>query len=335
MTGSTIWTRAAGYGPQFLEQLNDDFEDSLLLVGRVLGDCRDVTAVVVCAVDRHGIDARLTTPGGERDLRLDFAQPLTEVADLTMQAFGLVTRARARSGEAGSTSAERAMAEIAGIRTFVTSVRAVAEVHPHLRRITFGDGDLTSFAPLGPDTFLYVLLPPPGRAELTVDQGFSWDAYQQMPEADRPVGAYYTLRHWRPAEAELDLLFVLHGDGGPASRWAARARPGMPVALWGPREAWNPSARDRLVPAGRRRHGPAGRRRHPRAPARRHHRDGGRRGGGSRRAQDLPQRPGVTVTWCHRHGAAPGTIPLLVDAVQQSPGRRAGPTRGVGARATP
>ena len=40
--------------------------------------------------------------------------------------------------------------------------------------------------------------------------------------------------------------------------------------------------------------------------------------------QDLPQRPGVTVTWCHRDGAAPGTIPLLVDAVQQltwPPGR--------------
>ena len=54
----------AGYGPPFLERLNDDFEDSLLLVGRVLGGCREATAVIARGVDRHGIDARLTTPRG-------------------------------------------------------------------------------------------------------------------------------------------------------------------------------------------------------------------------------------------------------------------------------
>ena len=42
------------------------------------------------------------------------------------------------------------------IPTFLASVVAVRDVHPHLRQITFGGGDLTTFAPLGPDTFLYV-----------------------------------------------------------------------------------------------------------------------------------------------------------------------------------
>ena len=82
-------------------------------------------------------------------------------------------------------------------------------LHPHLRQITFGGGDLATFSPAGPDTFLYLLLPPPGRTELTIDQSFSWEAHAQLPDEDKPVGAYYTLRHWRPVVQELDMLCVL------------------------------------------------------------------------------------------------------------------------------
>ena len=44
-----------------------------------------------------------------------------------------------------------------------------------------------------------------------------------MPDEEKPLGAYYTLRAWRPEVLELDMLFVLHGDSGPSSAWAARA----------------------------------------------------------------------------------------------------------------
>ncbi len=57
------------------------------------------------------------------------------------------------SGEAGETTAERQIRLMSTIRTFLTSVVAVRDVHPHLRQITFGGGDLTTFVPLGPDTF--------------------------------------------------------------------------------------------------------------------------------------------------------------------------------------
>jgi len=99
-----------------------------------------------------------------------------------------------------------------------------------------------SFSPVGPDSFLYVLAPPPGRDELTIDATFSWEHYESMAVADRPIGAYYTLRQWRPEVSELDMWFVLHGDQGAASAWAGRAKPGDPVALWGPRTAYNPPA---------------------------------------------------------------------------------------------
>ena len=116
--------------------------------------------------------------------------------------------------EDGQTTAERELAEEAGIRTFLTTVTAVEDVHPHLRRITFGGGDLGTFAPIGPDTFCYVLLPPPGRRRADGRPVVHVGApTATMPPEEQPVGAYYTVRAWRPTAAELDMLFVIHDDG--------------------------------------------------------------------------------------------------------------------------
>jgi NADPH-dependent ferric siderophore reductase len=128
------------------------------------------------------------------------------------------------------------------LRTRLTEVVAVTEVAPRLVEVTFRGGGLDDFMPVGPDTFLYLLLPPPGRPELTIDESFGWEGYERMPESERPVGAYYTLRRWRPELAELDIWMVLHDDPGPAAGWAERARPGEVVALWGPRTAYAPPA---------------------------------------------------------------------------------------------
>ena len=105
---------------------------------------------------------------------------------------------------------------------------AVEQLSPHFKQITFGGGDLATYQPTGGlDEFLYVLAPPPGRNDLTIDASFSWDTYEAIPEGDRPVGAYYTVRRWRPEAAELDLLFVLHGEhdgngGGSRRRHGGR-----------------------------------------------------------------------------------------------------------------
>lgn len=209
------------------------------------------------------------------------------------------------------------MSDLAALRTFVAEVVRVVDVHPTLRQITVRGDDLGTYEPAGPDTFLYLLLPPPGRAELTVDAGFTWTAHQAMPEADRPVGAYYSQRAWRPAARELDLQCVLHHRSGPAGDWVARARVGDPVALWGPRTAWAPPADtawhllvadDTGLPA---------------AAAVLEHlpheavvRVVAEVDGPTTRPR-LPVRPGadVEVVWCHRAGRPPGTTTLLVDAV--------------------
>ena len=46
-----------------------------------------------------------------------------------------------------------------------------------------------------------------------------------MPDDVRPPIRTFTIRELRPAELELDVDFVLHGDTGPASTWAGRASP--------------------------------------------------------------------------------------------------------------
>lgn len=210
-------------------------------------------------------------------------------------------------------------AELATIRTFLTSVKAVQDVHDHLRRITFQGGDLSGFWWPSPDTFVYVLLPPPGRTELTIDQSFSWEGMSAMPPEDQPVGAYYTVRDWRPDAVELDALFVLHGDEGHASAWAMRAQPGDPVALWGPRSAYAPPpATDRLLLVADETGLPAVAVILEQAPPKwpvvvlAEVEDEACR-------QPLPDRPGTTVTWLHRNGQAAGTTSLLADAVRALP----------------
>jgi NADPH-dependent ferric siderophore reductase len=305
--------------PDILGRLNADFEDSVLFIGRILGERPGATAARVVAVDSRGADLVVTDPDGEHRVRLPYANPLTDPAHVGMELFGLVVTARRRSGEPGTTSAERAMAEMSSIRTFLTEVVAVEDVHPHLRRITFGGGDLATFSPLGPDTFLYVLLPPPGRTELTIDQGFTWESVERMPEADRPVGAYYTLRAWRPERAELDMLFVLHGDTGPASAWAQRARPGDPVALWGPRQAFEPPAdTDWYLLVADETGLPAVARILESLPPGTTARVFAEVASPDER-QPLPEAPTYDVAWLYRGGAEAGTTTLLADAVRAMP----------------
>jgi NADPH-dependent ferric siderophore reductase len=126
------------------------------------------------------------------------------------------------------------------MRTFVVEVLGVARPTPAVRRVTLGGAGLGSFRSPGADAFVYLLLPPDGRADLTVGPDFTWERYRAMARPERPVGAYYTVRAHRPERGELDLDVVLHQPDGPASRWAARARRGDPVAVWGPRVLHEP-----------------------------------------------------------------------------------------------
>ena len=53
-----------------------------------------------------------------------------------------------------------------------------------------------------------------------------------QPDSERPVTRTYSICIQR--ENEIDIDFVLHGDGGPASRWAVDCRDGETIMVGGP-----------------------------------------------------------------------------------------------------
>lgn len=310
-------------GENLVVRFNDEFGDAVLFVAQALGGFADATEARIVAIDPEGIDSLVTTPDGEHTARIDFGVDVVVPDHLTLALFDLLERAREASGGDGQTTAEREMASLAEIGTHLTEVVAVTDIGPRLRKVTFGGGDLaTTFRPLGPDCFFYVLLPPPGRTELGIDQTFTWEAHALMPVEDQPVGAYYTLRGWRPEVAELDILMVLHDDlghVGHASAWGSRAAVGDKVALWGPRTAFHPpEGTDRLLLVADETGLPA---------------IAGILGwlpegmpatvvaevANVDDHQPLPDRSEAEVVWLHRDGAEAGTTSLLVDAVRELP----------------
>ena len=211
--------------------------------------------------------------------------------------------------------------ERALIRTFITEVVAVKQIGPHMVQVTCGGGDLREFQPFGPDTFLYVLAPQAGQHTLNFDSSFAWSAYDEMPEADRPVGAYYTMRSWRPEHDELDLIVVTHeehgGEGGEGSRWAQRVQIGDSVGLWGPRRVYDPpEATDRYLLVGDEKgvHAIAAILEALPATTRI---DVIVEVDGPADQVPLAAGPNTSVRWLYRNGAAAGTTTALLAEVQQ------------------
>jgi len=93
-----------------------------------------------------------------------------------------------------------------------------------MRRITFTGPELAGFLPLLPASYLKLIFPEPGQTEPS----------RPLPDAPRPTAMRtYTPLATRPETLEVDVDFVLHGDG-IASTWAAQAQPGQVLYLMGP-----------------------------------------------------------------------------------------------------
>ncbi|MCO5999738.1 siderophore-interacting protein [Actinoallomurus rhizosphaericola] len=133
-------------------------------------------------------------------------------------------------------------ATAAPFRFFDSRVVRTRRLGPSTIRITFGGDSLAGFAAGGRDQRFKLFLPHPHQYSpvIPTDAGEDWFArWRAMDPAVRAVMRSYTVREQRRDPGELDVDFALHGDGGPASRWAARAVPGDPVVLLGPVEPDN------------------------------------------------------------------------------------------------
>lgn len=203
------------------------------------------------------------------------------------------------------------------LKNFLARVIRSERISPRMHRLTIGGGDLGNFVSAAADQFITLILPQPGQERPLIDPAtFTWEIYRTMPEETRPIVRNYTARHHRPEVAEIDVDFVIHGDGGPASHWALGAQPGDQLAIWGPRMAYAPPegttwqllcADDTGLPA---------------VAAILEDLAPGERAiafveiADAAEEQSLISAGEVTINWLHRNGLPAGEGDLLIDAVR-------------------
>lgn len=121
------------------------------------------------------------------------------------------------------------------VRQVLTAeVVASKQLSPNFVRVTLGGEGLRSFTPMGYDQWFRLFLPRDGQTTLRLPTRASalWYAqYLMMSTETRPAARNYTVRAYRPDGPELDIDFVTHGDGGPASAWAQSVAAGTEVGL--------------------------------------------------------------------------------------------------------
>ncbi|MFJ7588057.1 siderophore-interacting protein [Streptomyces sp. NPDC097617] len=138
---------------------------------------------------------------------------------------------------------------VAHFRFFELEVVRTRRLGHSFLRVTFGGESLAGFHSGGFDQSLSLFLPASGQEHTVLpstDEDTWFAAWRAMPEEERPVMRSYTVREQRRTPEgvdEVDIDFVLHGDTGPASRWAGQAVTGRRILAIGPAVRENKSVR--------------------------------------------------------------------------------------------
>ncbi|MCW3154186.1 siderophore-interacting protein [Achromobacter spanius] len=197
----------------------------------------------------------------------------------------------------------------------VLTVQRVERVAGLLARVTFTGDDLQDFVSASFDDHVKLFFPadptqPPALPNVGPDGVTFPDG------VPKPAARDYTPRRFDAERRELEIEFVLHGDG-PACMWAEQAQPGQQLGIGGPRGSFVvPKAFDWHVLIGDETALPAIARRLEELPA---------------KAQalvlievpsaenemPLASSANVSVRWLPRNGTAPGYSTLLLDAARE------------------
>ena len=109
-------------------------------------------------------------------------------------------------------------------------VLRVVDITPRMRRITLGGPELAGFVSLGSDDHIKLLFPQNAAEQAALES----PTFSIKGDGPQPAMRDYTPRRFDLDTGELDIDFVLHGDG-PASTWAEQAQVGQHLYIGGPR----------------------------------------------------------------------------------------------------
>jgi len=124
-------------------------------------------------------------------------------------------------------------------RLFDVALKRKAPLSAHLWRFTFEGPEVSQMATLAPDQRIKIFFPDPQGRPPAMALAPDWYArYKKQDVETRPPMRTYTIRALRAQDGEVDVDFVLHGETGPASTWATRARPGERLQIMAPNAAF-------------------------------------------------------------------------------------------------
>ncbi len=112
---------------------------------------------------------------------------------------------------------------------FVVHVKRVRRLTPRMVRVTFTGEELSGFAWNGPAAHIKLIFDAANGQVASAPQGGTTTA----PGAARAPMRTYTPRRFDAAARELDVEFVIHGEG-PASAWAEQAAVDQQLTIAGP-----------------------------------------------------------------------------------------------------
>jgi len=108
----------------------------------------------------------------------------------------------------------------------IVEIKRSVRLTPNMQRVTFTGDDLVGFPKDRNGANLKLLLPKPGASRVQFREA--------LKSGERPITRTYTVRDYRTDANELDIDFVVHGDNGPASRFAMNCQPGDFIGIAGP-----------------------------------------------------------------------------------------------------
>lgn len=206
------------------------------------------------------------------------------------------------------------------MRSLLFTAQTVEDITPHMRRVTFAGPPVAEYIATGGFPNIKLLLPRAdgsyGVPELDDPTSTAETLIRTVPELHGQVRTY-TVRRYDAAESTLSIDFVMHGDEGLASGWAAEARPGTTIGVAGGGGRSISAAQDYLI-CGDETALPAIGNILENLPA-------DARGtayieiGDETARQELSAPDGVALRWLSRDGAPAGTLMLLADAAAAHP----------------